>query len=69
VVVRAVDADQARNFAHDVSGNEGRGIYGRLGLAEDEIAANVWMRPEYTYGTPLRQAGEPGVIIVDRWEG
>jgi hypothetical protein len=40
-----------------------------LGLAEDEVAVNVWLRPEYTDCTPLEHAGEPGVIVVDRWEG
>jgi hypothetical protein len=69
VVVRAVDAEQARRLAHDVSGNEGRGVYRLLGLAEDEVAVNVWLRPEYTDCTPLEHAGEPGVIVVDRWEG
>jgi hypothetical protein len=69
VVVRALDADQPRHFAHDVSGNEGRGVYRLLGLPEDEVAVNVWLRPEYTDCVPLKAKGEPGVIVVDRWEG
>jgi hypothetical protein len=69
VVVRAVDAQQARDFADDVSGNEGRGVYTIVGGAEDEVAVNVWLRPEYTDCTPLSQSGELGVIVVDRWEG
>jgi hypothetical protein len=69
LTVRAVDTEQARHFAHDVSGNEGRGVYRLLGLADDEIAVNVWLRAEYTDCTPLLVSGEPGVIVVDRWEG
>jgi hypothetical protein len=69
VVVRAANADQARHFAHDVSGNEGRGVYRLLGLADDEVAVNVWLRPEYTDCTPLTHSGELGVIVRDRWEG
>jgi hypothetical protein len=69
VVVRATDADQARHFAHDVSGNEGRGVYRLIGLAEDEVAVNVWLRPEYTDCTPLTYAGEPGAVVRDHWEG
>jgi hypothetical protein len=69
VVVRAASADEARHFAHDVSGNEGKGIYGMLGAVEDELAANVWFRPEYTECAPLKHAGKPGVIVRDRWEG
>jgi hypothetical protein len=69
VVVRALDAGQARRFAHGVSGNEGRGVYRLLGLAEDEVAVNVWLRPEYTDCTSLEHSGEVGVIVVDRWEG
>jgi hypothetical protein len=69
VVVRAVDTEQARHFAHYVSGNEGRGVYRLLGLAEDEVAVNVWLRAEYTDCTPLLDFGELGVIVVDRWEG
>lgn len=69
VVVRAVTAAEARDFAHDVSGNEGLAVYGLLGLVEDEVAVNVWLRPEYTDCTPLEHDGEPGVIVVDRWKG
>jgi hypothetical protein len=62
-------ADQARHFAHDVSGNEGRGVYRLIGLAEDEVAVSVWLRPEYTDCMPLTYAGEPGVVLRDHWEG
>ena len=64
-----MNADQARSFAHDVSGNEGRGVYSLFGLADDEVAVNVWLRPEYTDCTPLSQSGELGTIVVGRWEG
>ena len=68
-VVRAETEEEARSFAHDVSGYEGLGVYRVHKLLEDEVAVNVWLRPEYTDCAPLAQDGEPGVIIVDRWKG
>jgi hypothetical protein len=69
VVVRAVDCEQARRFAHDVSGDEGLGVYRAFKLVEDEVAGNVWLRPEFTDCKRLTDQGEPGVVIVDRWKG
>jgi hypothetical protein len=34
-----------------------------------ELARGVSLRPEYTDCAPLLQRGQPGVILVDRWEG
>jgi hypothetical protein len=68
-VVRAVDERQARGLAQSVSGNEGHGIYRAFGLAEDEVAADVWLRPEYTDCAPLLERGQPGVILYDHREG
>jgi hypothetical protein len=69
VVVRASSEERARQLAQGVAGNEGRGVYRGLGATEDEVAADVWLDPLYTECNELGARGEPGVIVVDRWEG
>lgn len=69
VIVRAKDEEAAREFARAVAGNEGRSIYRQFGYPEDYWVDDVWLDRAYTECTPLEHAGEPGVIVHDRWEG
>jgi hypothetical protein len=69
LVARARDEQETRELAQDVAGNEGKGIYRRLGFEEDEIAADVWLDPRYTACSELLAEGEPGVVIIDRIVG
>jgi len=66
VLVRAETEAEARRLAQTKAGNEGRGIYSRFGLAEDEIAEDVWLTPEWTSCDELTSTGEKGVILVVR---
>ncbi len=68
VIVRADDEPSARALAQRQAGHEGLGIYARLGLTEEEIAADVWLDPGWTSCEKLRPTGEAGVILVDRCE-
>jgi len=69
VLVRAKVEDDARRLAHSKAGNEGMGIYGRLGVSEDESASAVWLDPEWTACDELLPDGEPGAILVVREAG
>ena len=66
VLVRAETEAEARRLAQTKAGNEGRGIYSGFGLAEDEIAEDVWLTPEWTSCDELTSTGEKGVILVVR---
>jgi hypothetical protein len=55
-------------LARLLGGHEGLGIYARLGLPEDELAADVWLDPGWTSCEELGAEGEAGVILVDRRE-
>ena len=66
VLVRAETEADAPRLAQSVAGNEGRGLYARLGLSEDEVAENVWLTQEWTTCEGLTPEGEPGVILVER---
>jgi hypothetical protein len=66
VLVRAETEAEARRLAQTKAGNEGRGIYSRFGLAEDEIAEDVWLTPDWTSCDELTSTGEKGVILVVR---
>ena len=68
LVVRAPDATRARALAQAASGHEGQGVYVAFGLSEDEVVADVWLRPTFTHCVRLVPEGEPGVIVVDRRE-
>jgi hypothetical protein len=69
LVARAPNELEARQLARGVAGNEGRGIYQAFGLAEDEIATDVWLDASYTSCEELHADGDPDVIVVDRSEG
>jgi hypothetical protein len=66
VVVRAETQAEARQYAQIKAGDEGRGIYQYWGLAEDEIAKDVWLTDEWTTCDELNAAGDPDVILVAR---
>jgi hypothetical protein len=66
VLVRAETELEARRLAQTKEGHEGKGIYSRLGLPEDELADDVWLKPEWTACEELTGEGEPGVILVVR---
>jgi hypothetical protein len=68
VVVRAEDEADARELAQGQAGDEGLGVYVRFGLAEDEVAADVWLDPGWTSCEELLPEGEAGAILVDRRE-
>ena len=63
--MQRVDAEGSRSASRSPRSPD----YRPLGAEEDEIAANVWLRPEYTDCMPLRQNGISGVLCVDRLEG
>jgi hypothetical protein len=69
VVVRAAKEVTARDLAQSVAGNEGRGVYRRLGANEDEIASDVWLDAALTECVLITEEGEASVILVDVWEG
>jgi hypothetical protein len=66
VLVRADREAEARQLAQTKAGNEGQGVYFRLGLVEDEMAEHVWLKPEWTSCEELAAEGESGVIMVVR---
>lgn len=69
VLARAENEAEARRLAQAKAGNEGLGIYQKLGLPEDEVALNVWLDPAWTSCEVPEAAGEAGVILVVRHEG
>jgi hypothetical protein len=66
VLVRAESGAEARKLAQTKAGFEGQGVYLRLGVAEDEMAEDVWLKPEWTSCDVLAAEGEPEVIMVVR---
>lgn len=68
IVVRAGSEAQARALAQSRAGNEGLGIYRRLGYGDEAIAADVWLDPAYTACNELDAAGPVGIVFVDRRE-
>ena len=64
VVIRAATEESARALAQSRAGNEGQGIYKRLGASEDEIAEDVWLDPDWTVCEGLLPEGEPEVVIL-----
>jgi hypothetical protein len=66
VLVRAESEAEARRLAQTKAGNEGQGIYSRLGLPEDDMAEDVWLKEGWTTCDELTPDGEPGVILVVR---
>jgi hypothetical protein len=66
VLVRAGSEVEARQLAQSKAGNEGQGVYSRLGLAEDEMAEEVWLKPEWTSCDQLTAEGKSEVIMVVR---
>jgi len=52
-VVRAENETQARQFAHEVAGDE------------NSDGTNPWLSAAYSTCKPLSDAGEPGVVMRD----
>jgi hypothetical protein len=69
IVIRAATEEIARALAQSRAGNEGAGVYKKLGASEDELAENVWLDPEWTTCEELSTEGESSVILVDVLEG
>jgi hypothetical protein len=64
VLVRAESEGEARQLAQTKAGYEGLGVYFGLGLAEDEIAEDVWLKPVWTSCDELTPEGDSEVILV-----
>jgi hypothetical protein len=69
MVIRAATEETARALAQSRAGNEGAGVYRKLGASEDERAENVWLTAEWTTCEELSREGEASVILVDSLEG
>jgi len=61
-VVRADDAQSARQFAHEDAGNENWVAWMGRRCAKTDAP---WLDPAYSTCTPLTDDGEPGVVIHD----
>jgi hypothetical protein len=66
VLVRADSEVGARQLAQTKAGYEGQGVYLRLGLVEDEMAEDVWLKPDWTSCDELTREGDSEVIMVVR---
>jgi hypothetical protein len=66
MVVRARSEVEARALAQGTAGNEGLGLYLRLGFADEEIAVDVWLDSTLTACEVLDSHGPSAVILIDR---
>ena len=63
-LVRAETELEARRLAQTKADHEGRGIYLRSGISEEQVAEDVRLKPEWTTCDELTALGEAGVILV-----
>ena len=68
IVIRAGSEDEARHLAQPAAGNEGRGIYRRLGEHDEELAEDVWLDSSWTSCEELLPDGASEIVVVDRRE-